>query len=177
MISVFFLEMSSFPSDGVSKFVYFCLCLRDNFVYFFSKRMVCDLVIFAVLLLPLGVKLLHHLFSSCLVTFYRLSTFLIKRLTLCLLIPLQYHHCLGEGSRERRLRAHHQAVPQCARVHRQRQLRHLQCLREDLGRRPPEPDREAKRRRSPGGAARLREPTGHRAEGTALWWSAWDSPR
>ena len=81
---------------------------------------------------------------------------------------LQHHHSVGEGPRERRLRAHHQAVPQRARVHRQRQLRHLQRLREDLGGGPEGADRGAQCRRSTGGAARLREPAGYRSEGTKL---------
>ena len=72
---------------------------------------------------------------------------------------------MGQGPREGRLRAHHQAVPQRSRVHRERQLRHLQRLREDLGRGPEEPDRVPQRRRSPGGPARLRRPPGHRPEG------------
>ena len=86
-------------------------------------------------------------------------------------IFLQHHHSVGQGPREGRLRAHHQAVPQRARVHRERQLRHLQRLREDLGRGPEEPDRVPWRRRPPGGPARLRGPPGHRPEGVVsfLW--------
>lgn len=78
---------------------------------------------------------------------------------------LQHYHCVGKGPRERCLRAHRQAVPQCARVSGQRQLRHLQRLWEDLGRRPAEPDRDAQRWRPTGGSTRFREPSRHCFEG------------
>lgn len=83
----------------------------------------------------------------------------------CVAFVLQHDHGVGEGPRKGRLRAHRQAVPQRARVGGQRQLRHLQRLREDLGRGLEEPDRDAQRRRPPGGPTGFREPPGYRFEG------------
>lgn len=72
---------------------------------------------------------------------------------------------MGEGSRERRLWTHHQAVPQRARVHSQRQLRHLQRLREDLGGGPSGTHRDPQRWRSASRAAGLWKPARHCFEG------------
>ena len=81
----------------------------------------------------------------------------------------QHHHSMGEGPWERCLWAHHHAVSQRARVHSQRQLWHLQCLREDLGRRPAESDREAQPGRSVGRSTGLRKPTRYSSEGELVW--------
>lgn len=82
-----------------------------------------------------------------------------------LFFSVQHHHSVGEGPWKRRLRAHHQAVSQRARIHRQRQLRHLQRLREDLGRGSPVADRGTQRRRPAGRPARLRKPARYSFEG------------
>lgn len=81
---------------------------------------------------------------------------------------LQHYHSVGKGPWERRLRAHRQAVPQRARVGGQRQLRHLQRLWEDLGRRLAEPDRDAQCWRPSGGSTRFWEPPRYCFEG-ARW--------
>lgn len=78
---------------------------------------------------------------------------------------LQHHHSVGEGPWKRRLWAHRQTVPQRACVHSQRQLRHLQRLWKDLGRRLTEPDREAQRRCPTGSPTRLWEPSRYCVEG------------
>lgn len=72
---------------------------------------------------------------------------------------------MGERPWKRCLRAHHQAVSQRACVHSQRQLRHLQRLREDLGRRPAGADRDAQRRRPARRSTRLRKPARYGFEG------------
>lgn len=78
---------------------------------------------------------------------------------------LQHHHSVGEGPWKRRLWAHCQTVPQRACVHSQRQLRHLQRLWKDLGRRLTGPDREAQCRRPAGSPTRLWEPSRYCVEG------------
>lgn len=83
------------------------------------------------------------------------------------LFSLQYHHSVGEGPWKRCLRAHHQAVPQRSRVHSQRQLRHLQCLWEDLGRRPAGADREAQCGCPAGCPTRLGKPSWYGFEGAS----------
>lgn len=78
---------------------------------------------------------------------------------------LQHNHCLGKGPWEGCFWTHHQAVPLCPRVYRQRQLRHLQRLWEDLGGRSEESDRDEERRRPAGGPTRFRKPSRHSAKG------------
>lgn len=88
---------------------------------------------------------------------------------LCRSLSLQYHHSMGKGPWKRCLRAHHQAVPQRARIHSQRQLRHLQRLWEDLGRGPTGADREAQCGCPAGCPTRLGKPSGYGFEGVCVW--------
>ncbi len=85
-------------------------------------------------------------------------------LTDCVFV-LQHNHCLGKGPWEGCFWTHHQAVPFCPRVNRQRQLRHLQRLREDLGGGPEESDRDEECRRPAGGPTGFRKPSRHSAKG------------
>lgn len=89
---------------------------------------------------------------------------MLPGLTDCVFV-LQHNHCLGKGPWEGCFWTHHQAVPFCPRVYRQRQLWHLQRLWEDLGWGPEGSDRDEERRRPAGGPTGFRKPSRHSAKG------------
>lgn len=92
------------------------------------------------------------------------SVLMLPGLTDCVFV-LQHNHCLGKGPWEGCFWTHHQAVPFCPRVDRQRQLWHLQRLWEDLGWGPEGSDRDEERRRPAGGPTGFRKPSRHSAKG------------